>query len=84
MDTTIARNKTLIKLLNEGTRHREDIEVDSQAILAGALGGFTERMAFQLNVDRDLFSAWKLNVLNATREQLPPPKVGLRSTWIIQ
>jgi len=79
MDTTIARNKTLIKLLNEGTRYREDREVDSQAILAGALGGFIERMAFQLNVDRDLFSAWKLNDLNTTREQLLPPKVGLRS-----
>jgi len=32
VDTTIARNKTLIKLSNEGTRYREDIEVDSQAI----------------------------------------------------
>jgi len=81
MDTTIAKNKTLIKLLNEGTRYREDIEVDSQAILAGASGGFIERMAFQLNEDRDLFNAWKLNVLNATREQLPPPKVGLRSIF---
>jgi len=68
MDTTVARNKTLIKFLNEGTTYREDREIDSQAILAGALGDFVERVAFQLNVDRDLFSAWKLNVLNATRE----------------
>jgi len=26
MDTTIAKNNTLIKLLNEGVRYREDIE----------------------------------------------------------
>jgi len=36
-------------------------------------------MAFQLNVDKDLFSAWKPSVLNAAREQLPPPKTGIRS-----
>ena len=79
MNTSIAGCATLTNLLDEGARFRENVEVNHQSLLRGAVAEFVERASKELQVDRSAFDLWKENVLTATLKQLPPPKVGLRS-----